>query len=228
MNPQTAARSAESVTSGRINPVSRSTETAHSRGAGSRTLEVQKTVLQEVQDSAHLKNKTDSNKTDWNHIKSNQIQVTAVPEISYSTEKPDAVRLDEIRCNPEIQTSSSIAEEYRQLIHENIDYCELLKAHPSEPELVEGIADLILETVLCRTEYILIACNSYPTEVVRSKFLKLGYWHIEYVLNCLQTNTTKVRNIKKHPLAALFNAPSTIEGYYKAEVNHDMPEFARA
>jgi len=24
----------------------------------------------------------------------------------------------------------------------------------------------------------------------------------------------------------LFNAPTTISGYYQAEVNHDMPEFA--
>ena len=33
----------------------------------------------------------------------------------------------------------------------------------------------------------------------------------------------KVKNIKKYLLAALFNAPSTMNGYYQAEVNHDMP-----
>lgn len=27
-------------------------------------------------------------------------------------------------------------------------------------------------------------------------------------------------------LAALFNAPTTIDGYYQAEVQHDMPELA--
>ena len=45
---------------------------------------------------------------------------------------------------------------------------------------------------------------------------------IEYVLFCLERNTTKVNNIKKYLLAALFNAPSTIDSYYRAEVNHDM------
>jgi len=43
------------------------------------------------------------------------------------------------------------------------------------------------------------------------------------VLHCLEGNTSKIKNIKKYLLAALFNAPSTINGYYRAEVNHDMP-----
>lgn len=66
------------------------------------------------------------------------------------------------------------------------------------------------------------------TELVRSKFLKLNYSHIECVMDCMQSNTTKVRNIKKYLIAALFNAPSTMSGYYRAEVNHDLPQFARA
>jgi len=31
---------------------------------------------------------------------------------------------------------------------------------------------------------------------------------------------------RSYLLAALFNAPSTIDGYYQAEVQHDMPELA--
>lgn len=65
------------------------------------------------------------------------------------------------------------------------------------------------------------------TEIVRSRFLKLNYSHIQYVLLCLQKNTTKVKNIKKYMLATLFNAPCTIEGYYQAEVNHDFPQYVR-
>ena len=36
---------------------------------------------------------------------------------------------------------------------------------------------------------------------------------------------SKVKNIKKYLLAALFNAPSTMNGYYQAEVNHDMQDW---
>ena len=84
-----------------------------------------------------------------------------------------------------------------------------------------------METVLGKDEQIRIASNLYPAEIVRSKFLKLGYEHIDYVLDCLDSNTTKVRNIKKYLLAALFNAPSTMKGYYQAEVNHDMPQYSK-
>lgn len=39
---------------------------------------------------------------------------------------------------------------------------------------------------------------------------------------------SKVCNIKKYILAALFNAPTTMGGYFRAEVNHDMPQLAKA
>ena len=115
---------------------------------------------------------------------------------------------------------------YGSLIKENIDYDNLLITHPFEQELIKGIYELILETVLCQNEEILIASNRYPVQLVKSKFLKLKYSHIEYVIECLKKNTSKVKNIKKYMLAALFNAPTTIDGYYQAEVNHDMPQFA--
>ena len=35
-----------------------------------------------------------------------------------------------------------------------------------------------------------------------------------------------LRNIKKYLLTTLFNAPSTMSGYYQAEVNHDFPQYA--
>ena len=73
---------------------------------------------------------------------------------------------------------------------------------------------------------ITIAGDVYPKNLVKSKFLKLNYSHVEYVINCLGKNTTKVRNIKSYLLASLFNAGSTISSYYRAEVNHDMPQYA--
>lgn len=99
--------------------------------------------------------------------------------------------------------------------------------YPYDRELLEGIYDLILETVLCKSGTVLIARNEYPVQLVKSKFLKLHSGHIEYVVDCLKGNTSKVRNIKKYLLAALFNAPTTISGYYQAEVNHDMPQLVR-
>lgn len=67
-----------------------------------------------------------------------------------------------------------------------------------------------------------IAGDDYPAEVVKSRFLKLNSSHIEYVLDRMRENTTYVRNIKKYLLAALYNAPATIDSYYASLVNHDL------
>jgi len=132
-----------------------------------------------------------------------------------------------MRCDTMGSSSSvnSLADDYRSLICRNIEFDNLLLTFPSKHELLCGIVDLILETLLCRSEEILIASSYFPAEIVKSRLLKLDYGHIRYVVGCLETNTTKVKNIRKYLLAALFNAPTTIDGYYQAEVNHNMPEF---
>ncbi len=111
---------------------------------------------------------------------------------------------------------------YSKLIRGNICYDSLIERHPFEVDIIREIYELILETVVSRSEEIVIAKDRYPLELVRSRFLKLNYDHIEYVLGCLKDNTTKVRNIKKYMLAVLFNAPTTIGSYYQQAVNYDM------
>lgn len=116
---------------------------------------------------------------------------------------------------------------YQSLIKENLDYDSLLVSHPHDKNQIDEIVDLIVETIMCKSDKVLIASNWYSGALVRGKFMKLDYSHVEYVLHCLEGNTSKIKNIKKYLLAALFNAPSTISGYYRAEVNHDMPWLAR-
>lgn len=111
---------------------------------------------------------------------------------------------------------------YTALVKKNIEYDLLLQRNPYDCELLEGIFELIVETLLTKSNQILIASNKYPSELVKTKFLKLNCTHVEYVLACFKANTSKVHNIKKYLLAALFNAPATISGFYQAEVNHDM------
>ena len=116
---------------------------------------------------------------------------------------------------------------YENLVKETIDYESLEVTHHDDMRQVDEIVNLIVETVMCKNDKILIASNWYPASLVKKKFLMLTYSHIEYVLYCMHGNTTKVKNIKKYLLAALFNAPSTMNGYYQAEVNHDMPGLVR-
>ena len=58
--------------------------------------------------------------------------------------------------------------------------------------------------------------------MVKSRVLKIDSSHIEYVLERMRENTTYVRNIKKYLLAALYNAPVTMDSYYTSLVSHDL------
>ena len=85
-----------------------------------------------------------------------------------------------------------------------------------------AIVDIMLETVCSSRKKIRIAGDDYPAELVKSKFMKLDSSHIQFVFDCMKENTTKIRNIRQYLRAVLFNAPSTINGYYSALVAHDM------
>ena len=132
----------------------------------------------------------------------------------------DAVEPTE-RKGKEAATESAV-EIYREIIKDNIDYDILLHDNKYDKDRIDEILDLILETVCTARKTLRIAGDDYPAELVKSKFLKLNSSHIEFVLDCMKQNTTKVRNIKQYLRAVLFNAPSTIDNYYTALVAHDM------
>ena len=111
---------------------------------------------------------------------------------------------------------------YRMLIEETIDYNVLMERYPADREAIEGIVDLLHETMLSKNDTMVVASNEYSTNFVKGKLMKLNMFHIEYVLDCLSKNKTKVNNIKQYVLAALFNAPSTMNSYFTATVNHDL------
>ncbi len=115
---------------------------------------------------------------------------------------------------------------YSELVRENIDMDSLMQRYPYEQKDVQEIYDLIVETVVGKGGSMTISGQQYPRELVKSRFLKLNMSHVEYVMECLRKNTTKIYNIKAYLLAALFNARATMSNYYRAEVNHDMPQFA--
>ena len=113
-------------------------------------------------------------------------------------------------------------ESYRELILENIEYDCLIQNRQLDRDRLDELVELMVDTVCSRRETIRIAGDDYPAEVVKSRFLKLDNSHIEYVLDRMRENTTYVRNIKKYLMAALYNAPATIDSYYTSLVSHDM------
>ncbi len=121
-------------------------------------------------------------------------------------------------------TNMDAVRAYEEVIKDNIEYAYLIQDRNIDRGMLDEIVSLMLETVCTRRKVVRIAGDDYPAELVKSKFMKLNSSHIQFVIDCMHQNTTKIRNIKKYLLAVLFNAPNTIDSYYTALVAHDMAE----
>ena len=93
--------------------------------------------------------------------------------------------------------SDLIRTQYRNLILDNIEYALLAARNPADRTRLDELVHLMLDTVCARRKTIRIAQNDFPTEVVKSQFLKLNAEHIQYVLDRMRQNTTEIRNIKQ-------------------------------
>ena len=98
----------------------------------------------------------------------------------------------------------------------------LLRLYPDDEDTIYQIVNLLVDTCDSKRKLIRIAGDDKPAEVVCSRLKKLNADHIRFVLNCLAENTSPIRNMKQYLLAALFNAPTTMQLYYQNKVNHDL------
>ena len=111
------------------------------------------------------------------------------------------------------------AREYRRTlaeVKEQIEYDAL--DTPYDHERLDEIVEIITETLCSRRPYIKVAGENYPAEVVKSRFKKLSYHHIEYVFLSLDKKHTEVRNIRQYLMTTLYHAPTTMSNYFDAEV----------
>lgn len=113
-------------------------------------------------------------------------------------------------------------ERYRFYFQDKLEIPILEKNFPHDREILMEILELLVETVTSRKKFLRICGEEKPKEVVKSRLMKLDSMHIQYVMECLKSNTTQVRNIKQYLLATLYNAPTTIDSYYAAQVRRDF------
>ena len=59
---------------------------------------------------------------------------------------------------------------YENLVKETIDYESLEVTHHDDMRQVDEIVNLIVETVMCKNDKILIASNWYPASLVKKNF----------------------------------------------------------
>ena len=145
-----------------------------------------------------------SNKTNINNTEFNKINPIYPPESDDGYDGLDAYK------------------QYRDYFLDQLEFAVLLANHPYDGEVLNEILELLVETVCSKRQYLHVCGEDKPAEVVKSRLMKLTSDHIEYVLDCLKSNTTAIKNIKRYLLATLYNAPVTISSYYSALVNHDL------
>ena len=114
-------------------------------------------------------------------------------------------------------------EAYTSIIRKNIEYDVMMSRwEASDREIYHELYEIICDIVCVKREKIRIGGEDYPYQLVKSRFLKLNSLHLEYVMHCMKETNTKIGNIRSYLITALYNAPNTMNHYYKQLVQHDM------
>lgn len=114
---------------------------------------------------------------------------------------------------------------YIELVKENIsydDYTEMLKENTSALELYKELYSIICDIVCVKRNTVRIGKQDYPYELVKARFLELNSSHLEYIMQCMEENCSKVKNIRAYLITALYNAVGTMKHYYQQQVQYDM------
>ena len=133
--------------------------------------------------------KSRGNKTEWNKTEGSE---------------PDPFSSD----------AESEPDERTRLEAQSLEVDLLLRVCPDEEDTIHQIVNLLVDTCSSKRRMLRVAGDDKPAEVVRSRFMKLNADHIRFVLKCLAESTAPVRNMKQYLLAALYNAPTTMQLYY--------------
>lgn len=113
-------------------------------------------------------------------------------------------------------------ESYRVYFQDRLCMDILKERYPYDQETLDGMEELILDVVCSGKKTIRVQGENFPASVVKSRFMKLRSDHIEYIMDRLKETTTEIRNIRQYLIAALYNAPCTIDSYYRQAVQHDF------
>lgn len=114
--------------------------------------------------------------------------------------------------NDEIQYSENYVKDF-------LEYDALICDNPFDKRTIDGIIDLVTEIISSTLPKIRIGGELFASNIVKSRFLKLEKEHIEYVMMSLEKNTKQIKNIKSYLLTSLYNAPATMNSFYKSMVN---------
>ena len=149
-------------------------------------------------------NNTDKNKTEYINTENLSIHPASEPKASGPSQSIVMERMDEMNV-------------IREQIRTNIGYYVLIGQYGAER--LDGIVELMTESVCSTQSVFRIGGGEYSREEVKRRLLSIRSLEIQYVFECMDENAPRVKNIKSYLLSALFNAPVTMDAYYRAKAN---------
>ena len=138
----------------------------------------------------------------------------------------DYSKTDISKNNPIYLSKTGLMDEmdtYKNVVKKNINYTCFENDWSYDIKMIDELIDLIVE-IMTLPDAVIVRIGGVEKKaaLVKSQFMKLKKAHIEYVMNCLKKNTTKIANIRAYLLTTLYNAPLTMDSYYQAKVNYDL------
>lgn len=149
-----------------------------------------------------------------------------IPEINTDT-NTEIINLSIPKKEVKIAKNDRLIEKYSMEYIKGMLETEAYKTDLQD-NLYEELANLVYDVVNETKAAIKINGSMLPTEVVRSRFLKLNPGNLLYVIEVFRKQTTKVHNIRQYLITALYNSFSSIDSYYTNTVNHDLYGAERA
>jgi len=106
------------------------------------------------------------------------------------------------------------------LVKERIELDRLKEKYPNKKGEIQELYEIIVEMLRSKKETYRLGKEDVISTDVKYAFLCLNFAKIEYILDCLSKNTTKVKNTKAYLQTALFNASKTMNNHYSLDAQN--------
>ena len=117
---------------------------------------------------------------------------------------------------------------WKTIVQEQLEYDWLLESYPHNRSAIKTMITIIADAMNSADDAIVkVGGRERRMDDVKEQLLQLDSGHIEYVLEYLQCNTSKVQNVYGYLLTILYNAPLTMDLYYEKLVRHDQAKKRR-
>lgn len=162
-----------------------------------------------------------SNTSSLSNTKSNPIPLPP-SNTGQTTENDDSDRYDGYDSEKTQDSILDSEDEKRQQIKQQIEYWYLIGELHIDVALLNEIVEIMIEVEYSTADTIRVARTNTPRTIVQKRFRQLTSEHIQYVLDCMDKCGTSIRNIKSYLMTALYNAPATLNHFFRNWVNQDM------